>query len=106
MISRCNKFVKSYTGSGAEETAMYSMEPGPALTMKGNMKQFKIEVKHASAAQLLTIAAELKIMSNGWEKYGPRILINGQKLQAPELHESRTKRQASSVKRHNMARFI
>ena len=39
MISRCNKFVKSYTGSGAEETAMYSMEPGPALTMKGNMKE-------------------------------------------------------------------
>jgi len=26
--------VKSYTGSGAEETAMYSMEPGPALTIK------------------------------------------------------------------------
>ena len=28
------KFVKSFTGSGAEETAMYSMEPGPALTIK------------------------------------------------------------------------
>jgi len=31
--------VKVSTGSGAEETAMYSMEPGPALTMKGNMKK-------------------------------------------------------------------
>jgi len=70
------------------------------------MKKFKIEVSHASQGQLATIAAELKIMSNGWEKFGPRITINGQKLQAPELHETRTKRQASSVKRHNMARFI
>ena len=34
-----DKFVKSFTGSGAEETAMYSMEPGPALTMEGNMKE-------------------------------------------------------------------
>ena len=49
------------------------------------MKQFSIEVKHASPAQLLTIAAELKIMSNDWTKFGPRIMINGQKLQAPSL---------------------
>ena len=70
------------------------------------MKQFKIDVSHASPGQLLTIAAELKIMSNNWEKFGPRILINGSKLQAPELHETRTKRQATSHKRHNMARFI
>ena len=70
------------------------------------MKKFTIEVKNASGPQLLTIAAELKIMSNNWERFGPRIMIDGQKLQAPELHESRTKRQASSAKRHNMARFI
>ena len=49
------------------------------------MKQFTIEIKHASPAQLLTIAAELKIMSNDWTKFGPRIRINGQKLQAPSL---------------------
>ena len=49
------------------------------------MKQFKIEVSHASPGQLQTIAAELKIMSNGWTKFGPRILINGAKLQAPSL---------------------
>jgi len=49
------------------------------------MKKFTIEIKHASQAQLLTIAAELKIMSNAWEKYGPRIMINGSKLQAPSL---------------------
>jgi hypothetical protein len=68
------------------------------------MKKFTIEVKHASAPQLLTIAAELKIMSNTWAKYGPRIMINGKKLQAPSLYEPRTKRQATSFK-HNMNTF-
>tara|TARA_R100001594_G_scaffold14949_1_gene31637 strand:+ start:623 stop:826 length:204 start_codon:yes stop_codon:yes gene_type:complete len=65
------------------------------------MKQFTINVSHASPGQLQTIAAELKIMSNGWEKYGPRIMINGDKLQAPSLRipgsaRSR-KRQASAT---------
>jgi len=49
------------------------------------MKKYTIEVSHASPGQLQTIAAELKIMSNGWAKYGPRIMINGQKLQAPSF---------------------
>ena len=49
------------------------------------MKKFTIEVSHASSPQLATIALDLKIMSNGWAKYGPRIEINGQKLQAPSL---------------------
>ena len=64
------------------------------------MKKFTIEVKHASPAQLLTIAAELKIMSNGWTKFGPRILIDGRKLQAPSLRipGSSRKQQASSDK--------
>ena len=70
------------------------------------MKQFTIEVKNASQGQLLTIATELKIMSNAWEKFGPRIRINGQELQAPSLHEASHKPQAPSRKRHNMARFI
>ena len=69
-------------------------------------KKFTIEVSHASPAQLLTIGAELKIMSNAWERFGPKIWINGQKLQAPSLREPSHKRQASSSKRHNMARFI
>ena len=69
------------------------------------MKQFTIEVSGASPPQLQTIAAELKIMSNNWERFGPRIKINGQKLQAPSLriHGPRTKHQAAS---HNMARFV
>ena len=82
------------------------MVQGPALTLKGNMKKFTIEVSHAAPGQLLSIAAELKIMSNNWERFGPRITINGQKLQAPSLREPRFKRQASSSKRHNIARFI
>jgi len=49
------------------------------------MKKFTIEVSHASPAQLSTIGLELKIMSNAWEKFGPQISINGNKLQAPSL---------------------
>jgi len=49
------------------------------------MKKFTIEVSHASGPQLATIALELKIMSNAWTRHGPRIMINGCKLQAPSL---------------------
>jgi hypothetical protein len=66
------------------------------------MKKYTIEVSHASPGQLQTIAAELKIMSNSWERFGPKIFINGQKLQAPSLRIPGTshKRQATSRKRH------
>ena len=70
------------------------------------MKQFTIEVSNASGPQLQTIGLELKIMSNNWSKYGPRIRINGQELQAPSLHEPRHKAQAPSRKRHKLAMFI
>jgi len=71
------------------------------------MKKFTIEISHANPGQLQTIAAELKIMSNSWERFGPRIFINGQKLQAPSLRvEGSHKRQASSRKRHKLAMFI
>jgi|TARA_R110000772_G_scaffold101097_1_gene201536 hypothetical protein len=66
------------------------------------MKKFTIEVSHATPEQLATIALELKIMANGWARHGPRILINGQKLQAPSLRipgsSKSFKRQASGVK--------
>ena len=64
------------------------------------MKKFTIEVSHASPAQLATIALDLKIMSNGWAKHGPRIVINGSKLQAPRLRieGSSVKLQAASDK--------
>ena len=64
------------------------------------MKKFTIEVSHASPAQLSTIALELKIMSNSWAKFGPRIMINGKELQAPSLRiqGSSSKAQATSSK--------
>jgi len=69
------------------------------------VKKFTIEVSHASSPQLATIALDLKIMSNGWARHGPRIIINGQKLQAPSLRikGSSAKRQAAS---HNITAFI
>jgi len=70
------------------------------------MKQFTIEVSHASQAQLLTIAAELKLMSHNWQKFGARITINNKKLQALELRVPRHKPQATSRKRHNMNTFV
>ena len=72
------------------------------------MKKFTIEVSHASGPQLSTIALELKIMANGWEKHGPRIMINGQRVQAPSLRieGSSGKQQATSRKRHKLATFI
>ena len=70
------------------------------------MKKFTIEVKNASGPQLQTIGLELKIMSNGWAKFGPRIRIDGQKLQAPELRVPRHKQQAASAKRHNITAFV
>ena len=64
------------------------------------MKKFTLEVSHASPAQLTTIALDLKIMSNGWEKHGPRIKINGQQVEAPKLRieGSSHKQQAASDK--------
>ena len=64
------------------------------------MKKFTIEVSHATGPQLSTIASELKIMSNSWEKYGPKIKINGQQVQAPQLRikDSSRKQQATSNK--------
>jgi len=63
------------------------------------MKKFTIEISHASPGQLLTIAAELKIMSHSWQKFGPRITIDNKKLQALELRVPSHKRQASSLTR-------
>ena len=69
------------------------------------MKKFTIEISNASGPQLLTIAAELKIMSNGWAKYGPRIMINKRALEAPELHTQATNKRAKH-KRHSLTTFI
>ena len=72
------------------------------------MKKFTLEISHASPAQLATIALDLKIMANGWEKHGPRIMINGERVKAPSLRieGSSSKPQASGRKRHKLAVFM
>jgi len=47
-------------------------------------------------------------MANGWEKHGPRIMINGQQVKAPSLRiqGSSSKPQATSRKRHKLAMFL
>ena len=67
------------------------------------MKQFRIDVSHASPGQLQTIAAELKIMSHGWTKFGPRITINKQALEPLKLRQSvaEAKKERATNKRHN-----
>ena len=73
------------------------------------MKQFTIEVSHASGPQLQTIAAELKIMSHGWQKFGPRIMINKRALEPLTLRMSKAevaKRKQEASKRHKLTTFI
>ena len=68
------------------------------------MKQFTIEVSHASPAQLQTVAAELKIMSHGWSKFGPRITINKRALEPLKLRGSvaEVRKERATNKRHNL----
>ena len=72
------------------------------------MKKFTIEVSHASPAQLSTIALELKVMGNGWERFGPRIMINKQAVQPPQLRLAPTERsnKQATRKRHTLAMFL
>jgi len=67
------------------------------------MKQFTIEVKHASEPQLATIALELKIMSHNWTKFGPRITINKRALEPLKLRISvaEVRKERATNKRHN-----
>jgi len=61
------------------------------------MKKFTVEITNASKAQLLSIATELKIMGNAWERFGPRIFINNKKLQAPSLKQQATRKSHNSI---------
>jgi len=71
------------------------------------MKKFTIEISHASGAQMQTIAAELKIMANSWERFGPRIMINKQAVQPPQLRMTSTDTiNKRPRKRHKLAMFL
>ena len=76
---------------------------GTSANNKGYMKQFTIEVAHASGPQLQTIAAELKIMSHAWTKFGPRITINKRALDPLKLRMSpaEARKERATNKRHN-----
>ncbi len=52
------------------------------------MKKFTVNITHASAAQLRTIAAELKLMIDAWKGFGPRITMNGKQVEKPQLRIS------------------
>ena len=67
------------------------------------MKQFTIEVSNASGPQLQTIAAELKIMSNAWTRFGPRITINKRALDPLKLRitPAEARKERATNKRHN-----
>ena len=67
------------------------------------MKQFRIDVSHASPGQLQTIAAELKIMSQGSTKFGPRITTNKQALEPLKRRVSvaEARKERATNKRHN-----
>ena len=70
------------------------------------MKQVTLKVSNCSVAQWSTLLLELNIMTKAWARFGPKI-----ELQAPSVkrildHGQSNKPQASSRKRHNMARFI
>ena len=67
------------------------------------MKQFTIEISHASPGQLQTIGAELKIMSHGWTKFGPRITINKRALEPLKLRmtNAESRKERATNKRHN-----
>jgi len=63
--------ILAYTGS----------QPGPEKIMK----TIKLNIKNASAGQMLTLRGELRVMAQSWKKFGPVIEVQAGKLQEPQL---------------------
>ena len=49
------------------------------------MKTIKLNIKNASAGQMLTLLGELRVMAPSWRKFGPVIDVQAGKLQEPKL---------------------
>ena len=49
------------------------------------MKTIKLNIKNASAGQMLTLRGELRVMAKSWKKFGPVIEVQAGKLQEPKL---------------------
>jgi len=56
------------------------------------MKTFNLEVKGASQAQLITLKAELEVMSKSWRKYGANIKVKSDKLHEASYKPRGTRR--------------
>ena len=48
------------------------------------MKTIKLNIKNASAGQMLTLRGELRVMANSWKKFGPVIEVQAGKLKETE----------------------
>jgi len=63
------------------------------------MKERTLQFKGQSPAQMLTIDAELRLMSNNWRKFGVQITIDNKTVPEQKLREAPSrKRQATSFK--------
>ena len=54
------------------------------LAKKGIMKTIKLNIKNASAVQMLTLRGELRVMAASWKKFGPVIEVQPGKLKETE----------------------
>ena len=48
------------------------------------MKTIKLNIKNASAGQMLTLRGELRVMAQSWRKFGPVIDVQAGKLKETE----------------------
>jgi len=48
------------------------------------MKTIKLNIKNASAGQMLTLRGELRVMAQSWKKFGPVIDVQAGKLKETE----------------------
>ena len=48
------------------------------------MKTIKLNIKNASAGQMLTLRGELRVMAHSWKKFGPVIEVQAGKLKETE----------------------
>ena len=64
------------------------------------MKERKLQITGQSQAQMLTLDAELRLMTNNWRRVGVKITINNKAIPEQQLREAPgAKRQATSYKR-------
>ena len=49
------------------------------------MKTIKLNIKNASAGQMLTLRGALRVMAASWKKFGPVIEVQAGQLPEPKL---------------------